>query len=218
MDLPKELRDRVYDFIGASFSDDQKSVLLEARHEEDHQPLTVPNRLLGKLSLVSHEVRMAVNLRFFATTNLLVKSYYGRPSILTLDDVLKNLSKPLGDWRLKFLRKMWLQMWFYKEDYDEFLVTWEPKEGLKAKHHCVHEWPTPKLVHTERLDKYVAMVEKHKEDEKWNSTGVIEFLSLDPDALRETAWQGEWVHEQGYHDQYGVFQPIGEPVWFEGPW
>lgn len=84
----------------------------------------------------------------------------------------------IGMWRLRQLRSLHLDMVRSPHECTEhFFIKHDPKEGLQAT--CYSETNGPV-----DLTRYVAMLERRKVEEQWESTGVIEFFTADHDALR----------------------------------
>ena len=83
---------------------------------------------------------------------------------------------------LRHLRDLRTTFHYYKGFFDIFHVTCSPKSGLSVKVQEAVDWDWPDW--ESKGDEHIALLEQRKKDEAWNSNGVVEFFTLDPDALR----------------------------------
>ncbi|EME79550.1 uncharacterized protein MYCFIDRAFT_85538 [Pseudocercospora fijiensis CIRAD86] len=209
MDLPKGPRARVYDFMCASFAESKELRFCDKYIDPDESDGSVPDGLFKGLSLVSNEFRSAAIERFVAFQLLHIQFFCN-----TLDRELEELEKPLKNWPLKYLRKLHLECGFHKGHWDEFLVTCKPGQGIKAVHRQIDDFDVPDFVQRDGLNEYAAIIEQRKKDEQWESTGVIEFLTLDRNALKVAVWPEVAIEDgwEGTNERHAYEEAYGRPV------
>jgi hypothetical protein len=221
MDLPFELRNHVYDLCGWALPFYEKTctgphcrswkelevtdryipdhlqrrVIFGDRHYARSRDYWLPPELKcherpedergALLSLVCREFRDAMLERQFERSKFIIDIDNNR-----FGDFL-NWTKAVGMERLRRVRSIHVHIDWYQDYYDEFVVSYDPVGGLKVKYeHADPRWWKEKPT---TLSEHVAKLSSRNVKEGWNSTGVIEFFTMDEgDALRHATWCSEY--------------------------
>lgn len=186
MDLPVELRIRVYECMvitGEGY--DELSYVSSYRYPHREFIGHIPIRLatVRKLCAVSHEFREEVSRIHYSSNSCIVEvdSSAGPESIV-------DWSKVMGIRNLRHLRDLKATFRYYDgRFFDTFHVTYSSASGLKAN--VVESADFSYEPRPEVADQHLAMIGKRKKDEEWESTGVIEFFTLSPNALRSMLYE-----------------------------
>lgn len=134
----------------------------------------VKYRRFRHLSSVSREFRETLNEIFFSQNNFQLCT--------TNLDIVQDWVKDVGIWRLRHLQQLYLDIAWSSCGTTKFEVTYDETNGLKAT--CIRFEDEDEM----DIDEYVEMIERRKLAENWESTGVVEFFTIDQEALRESVW------------------------------
>jgi len=102
-------------------------------------------------------------------------------------EALQKWADVVGMRFLGHLQHVCVSFEWHKDLRDHVRVEWTPEAGLKATF-----WDQDRNENDgdndESAAKFCAMVERRKQEERWESTGIIECFLADPDALREAIY------------------------------
>lgn len=154
--------------------------------------------LLQVLSSVSREFRQNINEMFFSQSCFgLEVSCVGNGN--GLEDIQDWVSR-VGMWRLRHLRDLYVtfKLSAWSKRCEGFAIEFCPKEGMKATHDPDGVGGCTK----KDLSAYLDMIVKRKASEKWESTGVIDFFTADPHALRVAVYgRSKYKYEQDEEEE-----------------
>ncbi|SMY24442.1 unnamed protein product [Zymoseptoria tritici ST99CH_1A5] len=217
VDLPRELRDKVYDRFGFSTPAIQKLTANPREWLEDSaEPRLEPDDRYDFWPKMSKEwkaymswaktCRLWENEAFrwdsaFVRLSLVSQEFrnaaverYFAGSKLHIDtgrrlDPLLGWADKVGMNKLRHLRYMHVGINWYRGENDYFTVSFHSLRGLKAEYQPAQDdYGEAKRATDKRVSEYTMWVSRHAITEGWNSTGVIDFFVADPDALRIACW------------------------------
>ncbi|KJY00199.1 hypothetical protein TI39_contig339g00004 [Zymoseptoria brevis] len=217
VDLPRELRDKVYDRFGFSTPAIQKLTAnprewlgdsAEPRLEPDDRYDFWPkmNEEWKAYMSWAKTCRLWENEAFrwdgaFVRLSLVSQEFrnaaverYFAGSKLHIDtggrlDPLLGWADKVGMNKLRHLRYMHVGINWYSGENDYFTVSFHSLRGLTAQYQPAQDdYIEAKRATDKRVSEYTMWVSRHAITEGWNSTGVIDFFVADPDALRIACW------------------------------
>lgn len=210
-DLPRELRNQVYTLLV-----DVGNECCEFNWEHNDIYISRP-RGIQRLCDVSSEFR-----------NEILRLYYSNNMFETDEDVwgaeraIHHWPRMVGMQHLRYLRSLKITFkYWYKGFWDAIEVTCLPGQALEAQVWIVEDYRFNR--YDEKVQEHIAMIEQRKKDEKWESTGVMEFFTFDLDALRSAlhgprVFEDDPFEETDEHDAYQVAHGK-QQIWCDGcPW
>ncbi|KAK5707236.1 hypothetical protein LTR17_020869 [Elasticomyces elasticus] len=170
LDLPRELRDKIYEQLlpqGRSIWELDTGLNLR-------RP-----RVMRTLSASCSQLRAEC-----------AAFYYGRNQIELMDQYcyggqlydVQRWADAVGMANLRHLRHLTVWFAYYKGSYYKFDITYSADTGLHVG--LVDCCDCDQEDETDTAMEYCALIERRKAKEGWESTGIIEYLLSDPDALR----------------------------------
>ena len=205
MDLPRELRDKIYEFEVAEIpAHDDTSYCMypafvnAATLDWDSTPFADP---VPSLLHVSRQVREE-SAKTYYERNLFRFYYYTICSDVSPLDVVAKWANLVEPQHRKYVRAATLFVYWYKDQHTTIEVCYSPHTGLKAKvdaearrdrdtrrYFELKREAKPRMttlceMFKIREDKYCAMISARKKNEGWDTTGVIEYFTADPAALQ----------------------------------
>ena len=183
MDLPRELRDAVYEYM----VEDSHEVLDEShsRRGSDYSGV-LREPQIRMLCAVSQEFREAVS-----------REHYGNNYFELWNLPLSYLhiwASFVGMQNLRHIRSLNMRMqWGRKGDYDDIYVMCYTDTGLEAEVNRYDDYAREDA--SDCVREHCKRIDKLRREKQWDSTGVIEFFMHDTNALRCALW-GPPVYEE----------------------
>ncbi|KAK5699534.1 hypothetical protein LTR97_005662 [Elasticomyces elasticus] len=194
-DLPREVRDKVY----GQLLPQRRSIW-----ELDTKLNLNRPRVMKIMSATSSQLRKECAEFYYSQNHieLMDEWCYGNQ----LDDV-QRWADAVGMANLRHLRHLTVCFAYYKGFYYKFDISYSADRGLHVG--LVDCRDCDQEDETDTAMEYCALIEQRKTTEGWQSTGIIEYLLSDPDALRSAiCGPPEYVQdleaEIDEHDAYQV--------------
>lgn len=187
LDLPRELRNNIYELMVDSGKHYEELQVVKVWPNSRRDWGVVRSPIVCSLCAVSAEFREEVSKFHYSSNSFHVVSDWGRDG--SPEDI-REWANVVGRHDLSRLRNLNAKFGYYKVSFDSFHVAFVPEMGLRAEAWKVVDYDYSRV--DESLNNHVGMIKRHQEIERYNSTGVFEFFTLDPDSLRR-AIHGDWI-------------------------
>ncbi|KAK5721807.1 hypothetical protein LTR15_006399 [Elasticomyces elasticus] len=205
LDLPRELRDKVYeDLLVCDFAIDEI---------DDSHRLERPTEM-RVLSASSSQLRQESAEMYYGRNHIRLGCEMADGSWTRCNLMLvRKWADIVGMVNIRYLQHLEIYLGLYKGCWHEINVKYSSDVGLMVETKQTSRWACTTEFGGEAAAKgskaYAAFLEQRRVSEGWQSTGVIEFFLSDPDALRLAGYgPDEYVQDEDAaideHDAYQV--------------